>query len=209
MKRFFCLLLLLCGMFPACAFGKEMSFVRQLRLPEGQNVLCVEYPCDAHPNTSLEIRVLDKETLKNPRLCKPIYFQSDKMMLLNDLDVCVNDEFNACYLGDEKDMLKRKMELQKANLLFLGWESALGPREAAVLYEQTNERTGNVEKTWIFPDATHVSLGKAPTKRTPYDSRMFVYELLPPEFDKPCDLQIWLLRGSEVLFSEKFRWEGR
>lgn len=209
MKRIFFVLFLIGGMLPAFSFGKEMSFVRQLRLPEGQNVLCVEYPCDAHPNTSLEIRLLDKETLKNPRLSKPIYFQSDKMMLLNNLDICVNDEFNACYLGDEKDMLTRKMELQEANLLFIGWESALGPREAAVFYEQTNERTKNMEKTWIFPDATHVSLGKVPTKRTPYDSRMFVFELLPEEFDEPCDLQIWLLRGTKILFSEKIRWEGQ
>ncbi|MDO5113604.1 MAG: hypothetical protein Q4E67_04450, partial [Planctomycetia bacterium] len=162
-----------------------------------------------HPDPSLEIRVLDKETLKNPRLTKPIYFRSDKMHLLNDLDVCANDEFNACYLGDEKDILTRKMELQKADLLIIGWESTLGPREAAVFYEETNERTGNEEKTWIFPDATHIPLGKSPTRQTPYDSRMFVFELLPPEFDEPCDLQIWLLRGREVLFSEKIRWKGR
>ncbi|MDO4574813.1 MAG: hypothetical protein Q4D98_06325 [Planctomycetia bacterium] len=203
--------------------AQESRAVSQLVFPEGRRVLCVSFPCDVYPGVSLEVRLLDDVTREHPDKTKPVYFQKDFLKRRSPDGIQVSDELARCYLGDEDDLLTRELTLQEtlsrkpgeranvwsARMKFFGWKSVVGPREAAVWYEELNKRTGKIEGTLIFPDATHCPLGMAPTRETPNDRRMFVFDLYFPELDQPCDLQVWLLRGDKVLVSQKIHWLGQ
>ena len=188
---------------------RKDHLLTQVLMPNGRRVLCVNYPCASSPHTSVEIRILDKKTIAEPHLTSPLFFQKRILGETNSSDIRIKDVFDGCYTKDTDDMLMETLTYKDAKMKIFGWKSVFGPREAAVLYEVENKHTGNKELTLIFPEASHCPFGENPKHMTPFDMKVFAFDMLPPMFDNPCELIVWVINGDRVLIQDRISWKGK
>ncbi|MDO4569022.1 MAG: hypothetical protein Q4D38_01395 [Planctomycetia bacterium] len=187
------------------------KYVSVVKLPDGEPILRLEYPCEIHQKTSLEVRILHNETKENLSQTKPLYFEHDWLKLYDARGIQVQDELAHCFLSDDSDYVSRRMELfdPDAELTFLGWRNRFEKRESIVRVVMENPRIDKEETTLVYPDASRCCVGVPPSKEAPSNAVAYGYELIGTDFDAPCDLVVWLLRGKGVLVQEVVRWPGR
>ena len=189
---------------------KKEKFVSTVLTPEGVRILKIDYPCEKHPTASVEVRVLTPGALKDPGVTNPIFFQSRWMDRKDLQNYVVKDVLDDCFLGDEDDYLVQTLKFEKPELTMnvLGWVGAFGVRDSVVRIKTKNPHTNDLETTLVFPNASRSQIGKLPSKADPFSSKAFGFDLIGTEFDQPCELLVWVLRGEKILIEETLHWDG-
>lgn len=191
--------------------SKTEHLISTVLTPEGIRILKVGYPCSLHPSASLEIRPISEKAKKKPEDINPVFFQSRWLERNDQFGDLPKDALSDCYLGDEDDFLMKTLHFEDPTVTMnvLGWVSVLGRRETVVRFRLENRETKETDTTLIFPHASRFQVSAAPTKKDPFSSCAFGFELPGPEFDQPCDLMVWVLRGEKIMHQEVVHWEGR
>jgi len=187
------------------------KYVSTVLTPQDVRILKIDYPCDVHPTASVEVRVLDDKTAKDPTLTNPVFLQNRWINRSDLRNIRLRDAIDLCYLEDEDDMLLRvlKFENPETTMSVLGWIGAFGVRDVVVRVKMENPKTGEEETTLVFPNASRTTVGKMPTKTDPYSTHAFGFDLVGKEFDLPCNLMVWVVRGEKILLQEIVHWDGR
>ena len=190
---------------------KTERSISTILTPEGIRILKVGYPCNRHPTATIEVRPISKKAAKNLEEIAPVFFQSRWMERKDYFGEQPKDAIADCYLGDEDDFLLKTLHFENPTVTMnaLGWVGVLGRRETVVRFRMENRETRETDTTLIFPHASRFQVSAAPTKKDPFSSCAFGFELLGPEFDQPCDLMVWVLRGEKILHQEIVHWDGR
>ncbi|MCR5165526.1 MAG: hypothetical protein K6C40_16115 [Thermoguttaceae bacterium] len=187
------------------------KYVSTVLTPQNIRILKIDYPCDVHPTASVEVRILDDKTVKDPTKTAPVFLQSRWMDRSDLRNIRLKDAIDDCYLGDDDDMLLKTLRFgdPEAKLSVLGWIGAFGVRDTVVRVKMKNTKTGEEETTLVFPNASRTTVGKMPTKTDPFSTHAFGFDLVGEEFDLPCNIMVWVLRGEKVLLQEIIHWDGR
>lgn len=187
------------------------KYVSTLMTQQGIRILKIEYPCDVHPTASVEVRILDDQTVKDPTKTAPVFLQSRWMNRTDLRKIRLQEAINECYLGDDDDILLKTLHYKDPDVVMdvLGWIGAFGVRDSVVRVKMKNPRTDEEETTLVFPNASRTPVGKMPTKSDPFSSKAFGFDLVGEEFELPCNIMVWVLRGDMILLQEIIHWEGR
>lgn len=187
------------------------KYVSTVLTPQNIRILKIDYPCDVHPTASVEVRILDDKTVKDPTKTTPVFLQSRWLNRYDLRNIRLKDAIDDCYLGDEDDMLLKTLRFgdPEVKMSVLGWIGAFGVRDTVIRVKMKNTRTGEDETTLVFPNASRTMVGKMPTKTDPFSTYAFGFDLIGEEFELPCNIMVWVLRGEKVLLQEIVRWEGR
>ena len=191
--------------------ARPEKFVSSVLTPQGIRILKIDYPCDAHPTASVEVRILDNKTVKDPTKTAPIFLQSRWLNRSDLRKIRLKDAIDECYLGDDDDILMKSLHFDnpEVRMSVLGWIGAFGVRDTVVRVKMKNLKTGEEETTLVFPNASRTTVGKMPTKADPFSTHAFGFDLVGQEFELPCNIMVWVLRGENVLLQETIHWEGR
>jgi len=190
---------------------QKEKYVSMVLMPEGIRILKVNYPCDRHPNTSVEVRLLSENAARDLQFVNPIFFEH-AWMLKKDLNgVSVKDMLDQCYWMDEDDHVVRRLRFEdpEADVDILGAVGAFQVRDTMVRNKTENPKTREMETTLIFPNASRVQVGAMPSKADPFSEYAFGFDLVAPEFNQPCDIMVWVLRGDKIMAEETLHWDGR
>ncbi len=189
---------------------KKEKYVSTVVMPEGIRILKIDYPCDVHPTASVEVRRLTRDMLENLDAVHPVFLH--KWMKETDLmEHRLCDILDECYLGDEDDMIVRELRFENPSmhLLALGWVGVFGVRDTVVRVRTENRAVQDEETTMVFPNASRTAVGMKPSKDDPFSAHAFGYDLVGADFEDPCELMVWVLRGDQILLAEQIHWEGR
>ncbi|MDO4629709.1 MAG: hypothetical protein Q4C70_11055 [Planctomycetia bacterium] len=189
---------------------KKEKYVSTVVMPEGIRILKIDYPCHVHPTASVEVRRLTRDMLENMDAVHPVFLH--KWLKATDLaEHRLCDALDECYLGDDDDMIVRELKFENPSmrLLALGWVGAFGVRDTVVRVQTENRTVQDEETTMVFPNASRTAVGMKPTKEDPFSAHAFGYDLVGADFEGPCELIVWVLRGEQILLAEQVHWEGR
>lgn len=191
--------------------GEETKkYISTVLTPDGIRILKIEYPCDKHPTAYVEIKFLTPETTEHPGWTGPLFF-AEKWLNAHDVQgKRVKDVMAECYFGDTDDYIARTMRFENptATMNILGWVGAFGKRDTVVRVKMENPRLRGDETTLVFPNASQTPIGEMPSEKDPFSARAFGFDLVGREFDRPCDIRVWVLRGDDVMIDETLHWEG-
>ncbi len=193
--------------------GKEdvRKYVSTVLLPEGVRILRIEYPCEKHPTASVEVRLLTPETIEHPGWTAPLFFEKKWKYAADIQGDYVKDALDECYFGDEDDFIVKTLRFEDSDVAMkvLGWVGAFGLRDTVLRAKMKNPRLREDETTLVFPNASRTPIGDMPTKKDPFSTKAFGFDLVGREFEQPCTIRVWVIRGDEVMIDETLTWGGR
>lgn len=195
---------------PAFQTVKKEKYVSTVLTPEGIRILKVNYPCDRHANTSVEVRLLSEKTVRNPQFVNPVFFEHEWLLKKDVMGVAAKETLEQCYWQDEDDHVARRLRFEdpEADVDILASVGVFQVRDTTVRMKMENPKTREMETTLIFPNASRVQVGAAPTSRDPFSEFAFGFDLIASEFSQPCDITVWVLRGDKIMLEETLHWDG-